>query len=200
MGTPTSRQDRAGWVTIIGLSVVGIAYLLGQLLFHVIAILGNSRISVTVPFRERTASLAFGDVTAPVTIGEGVIHVGGLGGLTYASVLIGEVLRDGAPIALLVLLAVFAFRMTRDRVFDRTNSRLVSWAGITVLLGWGLGGFFQHLGVNGAVAVLSGHTDSGNEIASGIDLFPLAVGVAVILLGVVFEVGMRLQRDAEGLV
>jgi hypothetical protein len=200
MTAHTIQRDRNGWTTVIVLSAGAVVYLLGQLLFKVVAIVGNEDVPVSVPFQGLASSIAFGDVTAPVLINEGVIHVSGLSGLTFVSVLLGELLRGGAPIALLVLLAVFAFRMARERVFDRTNSRLVSWGGIVALVGWGVGGFFAHMGVNGAVATLSRGTDRGTEIASSIDLFPIAVGLALILLGVVFEVGMRMKRDTEGLV
>jgi hypothetical protein len=195
MTTRAKRSDLTGWITVAVLCIPGVAYLLGGMLFRMSRILGNHDVPITVPFQNTSTDLALGDATTHVVLTDGVIHVSGLTGLTYVSVLIGEILESGAPVALLVLLGVFALRMARARVFDRTNSRLVTWAGIVVLLGWGLGAFFAHMGVNGSVP------DSLDDaVASRIDLFPIAIGAALLLFGVVFEAGMRMKRDTEGLV
>jgi hypothetical protein len=194
MATRSKRYDLTGWVTIIVLSIVGIAYLLGGMIFRVAQILSDHDVPITVPFQNTGTDLALGGATTHVAITEGVVHVSGLSGVTFGCVLIGEILQSGAPIAILVLLAVFAFRMARERVFDRTNSRLVTWAGISVLIGV-VGGFFAHMGVNGAVP-----ESLYPEISSRIDLFPIAIGAALMLFGVVFELGTRMKRETEGLV
>jgi hypothetical protein len=200
MTTRRSRSLLASWTFLTVGGFGAAAVLLADLVRRILLIAPNRDVPVTVPFFHTTAAVAAGPGGAdvPVAIAQGVIHVSGMPGITLASLVLGEILRTGLLVVPLVAFAVLCLRMARGRVFDRVNARLVSATGIAVVVVWGAAGLFTGMGVNGAFAALSDH--GYDNAAFPIDYTGLAAGVAVLVVGVAFELGIRLQRDTEGLV
>jgi len=193
------RWNRTSYTFLITLCAGASVFFLADLMRRILQIAPNHDVAVTVPVRT-TAYVAAGPDGAdvPVTVTQGVIHVSGMPPITIASLLLGEIVRTGAAIAVIVLLGVFLLRMSRGVVFDRINSGLVIASGITIIAAWMLGRLFTTMGVNGAFAALSDHRyDNG---AFPIDATGLFAGGAVLLIGTAFGIGARLQRDTEGLV
>jgi hypothetical protein len=89
--------------------------------------------------------------------------------------------------------------IVRGTIFSRTNTALVSTAGIVGLLGFCAVPFFANMGANGAFAWISDRTFD-NAVMS-VDLFPLLLlAFIAALASTVFTVGDRLQRETAGLV
>ena len=101
-------------------------------------------------------------------------------------------------LAVIALLAVFAWNVGRGRAFSRANVRVVWWATIALLVGWILGGLFTTMGVNGALSAVSEYSYDGVLFSTDWAAFwgIMALGA----IGAAFQVGERLQRDTEGLV
>jgi hypothetical protein len=199
MGISAKRSADGLYVLVMVASAAGGVYLLIRLVLQLIRIAGNHDIPVDAGF-DRTVPVPIGDVSAPVDITSGIVYVSDAPAFSLGLLLLGELLASGAPVALLAMLGVFCLRMTRERVFDRVNSRLVSGAGAIIAVGGGVGPFIAHMGSNGALAVLSGHTLGRTDNPGTVDWTAVGVGFALIVLGYAFEVGVRLKRETEGLV
>jgi hypothetical protein len=187
------------WLLAAGAAAM-VVYLLVRLGLRIGEIVPNRDVAVPVPFADTTASLPVGPQGGPVAVAitEGVLHVSGMPAISLVSVLLGETLRAGTAIALIVFFGVFCLRMSRGRIFDRANVRLVLWSGAVLVVGWGAGGLFTMMGVNGAFAALSAH--GYDNVGFPTDWAPFIAGLTLLLLSYAFESGMRLQRETEGLV
>ena len=104
-----------------------------------------------------------------------------------------------AAIALLV--ALLAWRVLRGRMFRRSLSYAAIIAGGILLVGGMLAQGAGSLATGIAASELNGGSGRGLwPLAGRFDLTFLGVGVVLLLVGLAFEYGERLQRDTEGLV
>jgi hypothetical protein len=186
------------WCLIL-LGGAAIVYVIVGLVIRVIEILPNSRVPVTVPLHE-TALLPVGPGGSRVAVAvtEGVVHVSHMAGITLVSLVLSALVTAGMIVAITVFLGLFCFNMSRGRVFVRGNVKILFGAAVTLIAGWLLGTLFTTMGVNGAFAALSDH--GYDNVIFGVDYAPAIAAIAVCLVGVAFEAGLRLQRDTEGLV
>jgi hypothetical protein len=97
--------------------------------------------------------------------------------------------------------ALLAWRLLRKQLFRRSLSITVTLAGAALLTG---GIFSQGFG-SLAAAMAAGDLNGGQHpgfwpIAGRIDGTTLFFGLVLLLVGLAFEYGERLQRDTEGLV
>jgi hypothetical protein len=187
------------WILIVMCAGASIAVLV-SLVGRVTQILPNQNVPVTVPFDQTSTTLPIGPSGAEtaVSVAQGIIRVSGMPGITLGSLLLGAIVPAATAIALVALFGAFCFNMSRGRVFVAANVRLTLWAGGTLLAGWALTSLFTTMGVNGAFATLSNH--SYDNVRFAVDYSPLFAAVAVLLISGAFQTGIRLQRDAEGLV
>ncbi len=103
--------------------------------------------------------------------------------------------------AVAVCIAVPAWRLLRGQLFRRTMTLIVTFAGGVLLVGGFISQGSGRLAAWMAAGELNGPGRDGIwPIAGIIDFTSIAFGVVLMLVGLAFEYGERLQRDTDGLV
>lgn len=168
---------------------------------RIIDVLPNRDVSVLAQFSGTSAEAPIGVNGAPETVELDMAFVTApsLPAASVWAVVIQQVILAAVIICVVACLAWLAHNVSRGRVFSRTNTVLVSTAGLTGLAGLFAVPFFGNMAANGAFAVVSDRTF--DNVILSVDLFPLVLAAFVVgLMSTVFAVGERLQRDTEGLV
>ncbi|MGN7949414.1 hypothetical protein ACTJKH_11760 [Microbacterium sp. 22215] len=113
--------------------------------------------------------------------------------------IMGQIAQILTIVIVIGCLIVLARSVLAGRVFSRRNTALASTAGITGLVGFAAVRFFDNMLANATIARI---TDNGVENAViSVEPFTFVLAAFVLaLIGTVFVVGDRLQRDTEGLV
>jgi hypothetical protein len=132
-----------------------------------------------------TASVVVGDLSAAV--------------VALATAAKVAAILTGAAVAASV--ALLAWRLLRRAPFRRSLSLTVTIAGAVLLIG----GVFSAGAGSLAAAMAAGELNASTldgfwPIAGRVDGSSIALGVVLLLVGLAFEHGERLQRDTEGLV
>ncbi|MET4703651.1 hypothetical protein [Frigoribacterium sp. UYMn621] len=130
------------------------------------------------------------------------IVVSGLAPGTVALATVARVASVLTQLAISASIAFIAWRLLRGRAFRRSLSLTVAFAGAILLIGGLLSGGLGLLGAWMAADQLVGGVSIGSPwpIIGTVDGTPLGIGVCLLLVGLAFEYGERLQRDTEGLV
>lgn len=203
---PTSRVlspgDTAGYVFFIVVGVAIAVWAVVRSVANIVAAIPNRNVRVPMPFVDTAAQAPIGPAGAPVPIEltGGVVTAPSLPAPSLWALFLAEGLFAAVVVTVVTLLLLVTTSVLRGRIFSRRQTALVSTAGIVALAGVAGVPFFHNMVANGAVAWLSERTYDRGTV-SQIDL-PSFIGVAfvVALVGTVFAVGDRLQRDTEGLV
>ena len=168
---------------------------------RIIEVLPNRDVSVLGEFAGTKADAPIGVDGAPIAVelDRALITAPALPIASLWALVIQQVVFAVAVISVVVCLVWLARNVSRNRVFSRTNTVLVTTAGFAGLIGYFAVPFFGNMAANGAFAVLSARTF--DNVILSVDPFALILAAFVAaLLGTVFAVGERLQRDTEGLV
>ncbi|MFD4421854.1 DUF2975 domain-containing protein [Agromyces sp. NPDC058484] len=168
---------------------------------RIIEVLPGRDVAVLAPFANTLAEAPIGPDGAPVTVelDHAVLTVPELPIASVWAIAIQQVVLVVAVVAVVAALIWLSRNVARGVVFSRTNTVLVSTAGIVGLLGYFAVPFFGNMASNGAFAALSDHTF--DNVIMTLDPFVLVLAAFVVaLMGTVFAIGERLQRDTEGLV
>ncbi|MCD2441585.1 hypothetical protein LQ757_04770 [Agromyces sp. SYSU K20354] len=168
---------------------------------RIIEVLPNRDVAVLAPFAGTPAEAPIGTDGAPVTVEleQAVLTVPELPIASVWAIVIQQAVLVLAVVAVVTALIWLSRNVARGVVFCRTNTVLVSTAGIVALLAYFAVPFFGNMASNGAFAVLSEHTF--NNVIMTLDPFALVLAAFVVaLMSTVFAIGERLQRDTEGLV
>jgi len=128
------------------------------------------------------------------------VTVAGLPAGIVATVVVSDVSKTLTEVALCVLVAVLAWRMLRRRPFRRSLSLTVSLAGLILVVGGVLGQGTAAIAGGATAAQLNGGGNGYWPLAGRFDPTLPVVGLVLVLVGLVFEYGTRLQNDTEGLV
>lgn len=107
----------------------------------------------------------------------------------------------GGALAMLVVVACLTWlclNISRARIFDRANERLLSACAAATGLGWLVSLLFGTMTINGAFASIS-DGDYDNVLAE-VNFTPLIATFVFGVLAAAFRVGSRLQKETEGLV
>lgn len=102
-------------------------------------------------------------------------------------------------ISITVCLSLLAVSILRGRIFSRRNTRLVTIAGLTGLIGYAFAKLLDTMLANGAVAWASDQ-ELDNLVMSVNPFAFIIAAFAIAVVATVFTVGERLQRETEGLV
>ena len=109
-----------------------------------------------------------------------------------------DVLTRGAIAS---LVAILSWRLLRGAVFARSLSLVAVFAGGALLIGGVLTQGFGSLAAMMTAADLNGPGGRGFwPLAGRLDFTTIITGLILLLVGLAFEYGERLQRDTEGLV
>jgi len=130
------------------------------------------------------------------------VVVSGLDSGTVALATIARIAGVLTQAAIAASIALLAWRLLRGRAFRRSLSLIVAISGAILLIG---GLLSSGLGV--LAAWMTADQLNGSRTLEGfwpiigtVDGTPLGIGVCLLLVGLAFEYGERLQRDTEGLV
>lgn len=128
------------------------------------------------------------------------VTVSGLSGQVITFVLIAAISNALTELALCVLVAVLTWRLLRRGFFRKAVANTVS-AGGGVLI---IGGMLSQSGVaiagGMAASQINGDGHGYWPLAGTFDPTIMVFGFVLLLVGLAFEYGARLQKDAEGLV
>jgi hypothetical protein len=199
----TSRPTRSDRVDLWTVIVVGGIVAVFTIVFAVIRLAGilpNSAVEVLVPFVNTPASLPIGpggeDVN--VEVDQAVLTASGLPGSIVAFLTVAVIIDAAMTLAIVVCAGILCRNLMKGRAFSRANTRLVIASAIVLVAGTALGGFFQTLGANGALAAAGDGSFDGVVTSGSLVPYFIATGLAAVALA--FKAGERLQRDADGLV
>jgi hypothetical protein len=103
-------------------------------------------------------------------------------------------------VALSGLVALLAWRLLRGGVFQRAISRAVTAAGLILAIGGMVSQAGVALAAGAAASELNGGGNGFWPLAGRFDPTLTVVGVVLLLVGLAFEYGTRLQADTRGLV
>ena len=121
----------------------------------------------------------------------------GISALAAAAALVDVITR----VTIATLVALLSWRLLRGAVFARSLSLGAVVAGGALLIGGVLTQGFGSLAAMMAAADLNGPGVRGFwPLAGGLDFTTIVTGLILLLVGLAFEYGERLQRDTEGLV
>ena len=202
--TPARSITRADAVSLWLFMAAGAAiavWVTWSAVARIIEVLPNHNVAVLAPFAGTPAEAPIGAGGAPVTVEleQALLTVPELPIASVWAIVIQQVVLVVAVVAVVTALVWLSRNVARGVVFCRTNTVLVSTAGTVGLLGYFAVPFFGNMASNGAFAVLSDHTF--DSVIMTIDPFSLVLAAFVVaLMGTVFAIGERLQRDTEGLV
>ena len=198
--TALRRSDQAAMFVTIALAVLGVVATAWTAIVRLLEVLPGTDVPVLVPFMDETAPLPIGldGALVQVAVTQAIVTVPEPAAATQFALVAQPIVAGAATVAVIALLAVFAWNVARGRAFSRANVRVVWWATFTLLVGWILGGLFTTMGVNGALSAVSEYSYDGVLFSTDWAAFwgIMALGV----VGAAFQVGERLQRDTEGLV
>ena len=202
--TGVYRQGKGDAAALWAFMVAGVAIIIVAVVAAVI------RIVEVLPNRDVvvTASLAGTSARAPIGPGGSMVPVR-LDG--------AEVTVDSLPAASLGALVIqqgvgaivisvvvgcllwVAASVLRGTMFSRTNTVLITTAGLSALFGWAIWSFFGTMVSNGALARLSDRDFDGAVVS--ISPLPYVLGAfATAIVATAFAVGDRMRRDTAGLV
>lgn len=199
-GLTPSRSDRIGMYLTIGFGAVAAGFTLWAMITRLVEVFSPGGIPVLVPFVGETAQLPIGPdgATVAVDVDRAVVTVTDPAPATFFA-LAGQPIVTGLAILTgIVLLALFCFNVARGRAFARSTVRLVTAGAFVLLGGWGFSSLFRTMGVNGTLAAVSDRTYDGVLFETDFGVFFVALALAAV--GAAFQIGHRLQREAEGLV
>lgn len=196
-----SRPDAAALIGFMVSGAVIAVWVVVNAVRRVLEVVPNRDVPVTAVFDGTPAQAPLGPDGAAVTVELATARLIAPE-LPVASVIALVIEQIALVATVLVVVGALLWltkNIVRGTIFSRTNTALVSTAGIVGLLGFCAVPFFANMGANGAFAWISDRTFD-NAVMS-VDLFPLLLlAFIAALASTVFTVGDRLQRETEGLV
>jgi hypothetical protein len=124
----------------------------------------------------------------------------GLSGTIVALVTTAAIATVLIQVSLSALIALLSWRLLRGGLFRRSISRAVSAAGVILAVG----GMISQAGVAIAAGAAASELNGGGNgfwpLAGRFDPTLTVFGIVLLLVGLAFEYGTRLQNETEGLV
>lgn len=194
-----SKGDTAAMALFV---VAGIA-IAGWTIWHTVAriteLAGGRDVRVAVEFLDAPAQAQLPSGALPVQLDSASVTVGSLGAMGAVPGILGQVAFAVTIVGVVACLILLSRNLLRGRVFGRANTRIVMSGGMIGLVGAAASRFFDNMLANAAMAQLTdGPTDTA---AMSIEPFTFILAAfALSVIGTVFVVGARLQRETEGLV
>lgn len=198
--TKTNTLSRGDTASLVAFCIAGVVIAASVTVFSVLRIIELARgvdVPVLVEFDGGGAP-----VEMPLTTG-GAVAVGvdsatitapQLPAVAAVPGIIGQVLQILTIVVVIGCLILLARSVVSGRIFSKGHTALVATAGITGLLGFAAVRFFDNMLANATVARI---TDNGLDNAViTVEPFAFILGAFVVaLIGTVFAIGDRLQRE-----
>lgn len=190
---------------IFGVAVLVLGGTLALSIWGIVDSLGSGTIALTLSTAQSLPAEADQGPAALLSgqFDSASVVVGGLDAGTFAIALVSKVALALTQLAIAASVALLSWSLVKARPFRRSLSVTVTLSGAIVLIG---GILAAGLGVLASwmVADQLNDPDAGLDgfwpILAGVDPTFIAIGVALLLAGLAFEYGDKLQRDTEGLV
>lgn len=196
-----SRADLVGmWAFLVAGAAIA-AWAVVAAVLRIIEVLPNRDVQVPAEFVGTVAEAPIGPdgASLPVVLDRAAVTAESLPALSLASLVIEQVIAATSVVVVVACLVALSWSVMRGRVFSRRNTRLVTIAGFTGLLGYAAVPFFGNMAANGAFAEVSERTF--DNVVMSVELAPfLLLAFVAALATVVFSIGDRMRRDTEGLV
>jgi hypothetical protein len=128
------------------------------------------------------------------------VKVQGLSGSVVALETAAEIATVLVEVSLSALVALLAWRLLRGGLFRQSISRAVSAAGLILAIGGVISQAGVALAAGAAASELNGGGNGFWPLAGRFDPNLTVFGIVLLLVGLTFEYGTRLQKDVEGLV
>lgn len=196
-----SRPDAAALIGFMVSGAIIAVWVVVTAVLRVLEVAPNRDVPVTAVFDGTPAQAPIGPDGAAVTVelATGRLIAPELPVASVAALVLEQIALVATVLVVVGALLWLTKNIVRGTIFSRTNTALVSTAGIAGLVGFCAVPFFANMGANGAFAWISDRTFD-NAVMS-VDLFPLLLlAFIAALASTVFTVGARLQRETEGLV
>lgn len=194
-----SRADAVAMGVFVFAGAAIAAWTVWHTMARITELIGGTDVEVLVEFMGTPVEASLSGSTVPVALTSGVVTVPQLnsGAISYG--VIGEVAFAVTVVTIVTCLIALSRELQRGRVFGTRSTVLVMTAGITGLVGFTASDFFASLHANSAMfQLVDGPTEIALITAEPFTFVLAAFAVAVV--GSVFVVGARLQRETEGLV
>lgn len=202
---PTQRSiSRADAASMIFFMLAGVAIAVGSIVaawIRIAEVLPGTDGPVLAEFAGTMADAPIGPDGSPVPVELATAYITAprLPAASVAALVAQPLVAALAVVTVVVCLLVVTWSMLRGRVFSRGNTVLVTTAGMTGLVAYGLVPGLGNMGANGAFAVISDRTFA--NVIGAVDVSGLfLIGFVAATATLVFTVGDRLRRDSEGLV
>ncbi|WP_336644335.1 DUF2975 domain-containing protein [Microbacterium sp. USHLN186] len=194
-----SRADTVSLAVFVIAGVAIAGWTVWQVAMRIAELVGGGSVQVMVDFLDTRVHARISETTLPVEIDRGVITVEGLGPLGVVPGVLGQLAFAITVVVVVVSLILLSRNILRGRVFGKTNARLAAIGGGVGLVGAAASRFFDNMLANAAMA----HAVDGPFDTAVISVEPFTfvlAAFALAVVGSVFVVGDRLQRETEGLV
>ncbi|WP_182254571.1 DUF2975 domain-containing protein [Microbacterium esteraromaticum] len=194
-----SRGDTISLAMFVVAGVAIAAWTAWNVAARIAELVSGGQVRVAVEFIDTTVDARISATSLPVELDRGIISVDGLGTMGVISGVLGQ-LALGITVAVVVFCLIALSRnILRGRVFGKANTRIVAIGGGVGLVGAASSRFFDNMLSNAAMAqAVDGPFDTA---VMSIEPFTFVLAAfAVAVVGTVFVVGDRLQRETEGLV
>ena len=189
------------WVFFVAAILVGVATLVGSTV-EMATGLSSGHIPLTLVAEKALppAATNCAGCTLTGTFSSAEVSVGGLSGEVVGFALAAGIATGLTDIALSALVAILAWRLLRRGFFRRTLSNTVSAAGAVLTIGGMISQGGVALAGGLAASEINGHGHDYWPLAGTFDPTLVVFGIVLLLVGLAFEYGARLQKETEGLV
>ncbi|MCB1273769.1 MAG: hypothetical protein KDB25_05170 [Leucobacter sp.] len=197
-----SVSDRVGIIFFIIVGAVIIVWGAIAAAARISDLIRGEGIAATVGFVDTAvgAPIGPGGALLPVQLDTGTVTATELTGAGFGAAVLGQLIAFATVTTVVVCLTLLARNTLRGRIFSRSNTRLITTAGMTALVGFGLSPLFEGMVANDIIARLSNGDFQDSAVLM---LEPLPFVLLAFAFGIVataYTVGARIQRETEGLI
>lgn len=196
-----SRGDKVGLIAFCVAGAAIAAYITVLSIIRIVALSSGAGVPVMLEFTDQPVDVPLGAGGSDITLELDRAAITATDLPLFATVpgIIGQVLQILTIVVVIGCLLLLARSILTGTVFNRRNTALVMTAGITGLLGVAGVRFFENMLANATVNVVTDNAFDNAVISVEPFSFILAAFI-VSVIGTVFVIGDRLQRETEGLV
>lgn len=196
--TPSKTDSTALKVTIV-LGAAAAVITVVRAVLRILEIAPNRNVPVAAHFEiPATMPIGPGGSDVDVIADRVILSVSDMPPITLWSLILAEVFYAIAAVAVVLCLCLVIRNIIRGQAFSAGTVGLVGTATLVLGVGWILVWLFTTMGANGGASALAG--EPGLNVNAQIDFTFVFALAAMGALTSAFQIGHKLQRDAEGLI
>ena len=194
-----SRGDTGAMALFVVAGVVIAGWTIWHAVTRIVELAVGRDVRVAVEFVDRPAQAQLPSGSLPVKLDTASVTVDSLGAMGAVPGILGQVAFAVTVTGVVACLILLSRNILRGRVFGKANTRIVATGGMIGLVGAAASRFFDNMLGNAAMAQLT-DGPTGTAVMSVEPFTFILAAFALSVIGTVFVVGARLQRETEGLV